>query len=217
MSKNPDRDFTGDYLRAILRGDRPAASRLVIEARNAGASVMDLYEEVIGPAMQSLGDMWYRDEVTVAQEHVATAVTELILTRCYEWLLDDIDPEIYGSAVLACPGEELHQVGLRMFSDVLDAVGMDSYYCGPRTPAEEIPGIVGEVEARLLALSVSMPTHLPVLKATLQRVRQNDPRVLILVGGRAVGAGRRMLDELDVRVSSNIRDGLKIVREELSD
>jgi len=201
-----------EYLDAILRGDRRVVTQLVTDARAQGVAVVDLYEHIIGPAMHRLGDLWYQDEISVAQEHVATAVTELILAQCYDWLLEDTEPTIEGAAVLACPGEEQHHLGLRMFADILDAMGMDTYYLGARTPVDELPGMLRRVDARLLGLSISMPANLPALQSALEIIHRSFPGIPVLVGGRGIARRENLLDSHGIRFAPTIGVGMSLAR-----
>ncbi|MFO7941813.1 MAG: cobalamin-dependent protein [Bacillota bacterium] len=213
MSERLANEHAREYLETILPGDRRAALNLIHRIHSAGVPVMDLYESVIGPAMRELGDLWYRNEISVAQEHVATAVSEFVLVHCYDWLLEEIEPEIDGIAVLACPGKEQHCLGLRMFADVLEALGLETHYCGPKTPAREIPGLVRRVNADLVALSVSMPTHIPVLKTTLSELERQAADLPVLVGGRALDNQIKVLRGSKARLTPTLTAGMEATRE----
>ncbi|MFP4200348.1 MAG: B12-binding domain-containing protein [Clostridia bacterium] len=216
MSDRLTSDYVEDYLERILSGDRRAALDLIHRIHSAGMPVIDLYEMVIGPAMHELGDLWYRNEISVAEEHVATAVSELILVHCYDWLLEEIEPQFEGTAVLACPGKEQHHLGLRMFADILEAMGLQTYYCGPRTPASEIPRLVRRVDADLVALSVSMPTHLPVLNLTLSKLQRDAPDLPVLIGGRALSDRDNTLHRTKARFTRTLNADMKLTRELLA-
>src|SRR5690606_23666308 len=71
------------YLTAVLGGDRREAFRLVDRACEAGTELSRLYLEVFQPAMREIGRLWQENAITVADEHVATAITQAAMTRAF--------------------------------------------------------------------------------------------------------------------------------------
>src|SRR3712207_4670693 len=66
------------YLEALLAGDRNAAVRAALDDGVArGLTVPDLYVGVIQPAQHRIGELWQENRLTVAHEHVATAISQL--------------------------------------------------------------------------------------------------------------------------------------------
>ncbi|MFY0540805.1 cobalamin B12-binding domain-containing protein [Nannocystis pusilla] len=72
----------GDHFAsALLAGDRPGALACAREALARG--VDHLYEDVVQPALVRLGDLWMRNEITIAEQHVATALAQSVLGALY--------------------------------------------------------------------------------------------------------------------------------------
>ena len=68
------------YLALQLAGERAAARWLLLQdGLNAGLSVAELYRSVLEPAQYRVGDLWQTNEINVAREHLATAVTEAVM------------------------------------------------------------------------------------------------------------------------------------------
>ena len=62
---------------AIVAGDETAA-RQRIERLASGVAVIDLCQRVIGPAMRHIGDDWAAGQVSIAQEHRASAARRVV-------------------------------------------------------------------------------------------------------------------------------------------
>ena len=75
---------TGDYLRALSRQDRSAAVGVAGRAADARASVEEVIEQMLVPAQVEVGVRAQRDDWSIADEHAATAITEVVLgcSRC---------------------------------------------------------------------------------------------------------------------------------------
>lgn len=177
-------DLFDAYLQAIREGDRRAAFGVVDGAREAGVDLNRLYVEVFQPAMREVGRLWQDNVITVADEHVATAITQAAMARAFEQIFTWGDGE-GRSLVAACADTERHEVGLRMICDLLELNGWNTTYLGATVPVESLVMMVERKKPDAVALSVSIAPHLPRLRLMIEQIRsliRNPP--LILVGGR---------------------------------
>ena len=172
------------YLAAQLAGDRREALRLLVdEGLLRGIPLQDIHLKIIQPAQYEIGRLWQENRISVAQEHLATAISQLALSHLYRHL--PRDPFNGKVVMLSCVEGELHEVGARMASDFLEMAGFDVRFLGANVPTHHLVRMVREQTPDLLALSVSMTYHLPALRTALEQVRAVAPRLHIAVGGLA--------------------------------
>lgn len=172
------------YLAAQLAGDRREALRLLVdEGLLRGIPLQDIQLKVIQPAQYEIGRLWQENRISVAQEHLATAISQLALSHLYRHL--PRDPSNGKVVMVSCVEGELHEVGARMASDFLEMAGFDVRFLGANVPTAHLVRMVREQTPDLLALSVSMTYHLPALRTALEQVRAAAPRLPIAVGGLA--------------------------------
>lgn len=173
------------YLGAIRDGDRVRAFKVVDAARGAGLDLGTLYVGVFQPALREIGSLWQRNEITVAEEHLATAITEAAMARAYAAAFTWHAP-VGRTLVAACVDGERHEVGLRMVCDLLDLEGWDTSYLGASVPVESLVAMVNRRRPDVLALSVALTPHLTRLRITIDAVRQalGDAQPVIIAGGR---------------------------------
>jgi methanogenic corrinoid protein MtbC1 len=86
---------------------------------------------------------------------------------------------------MACVEGELHDVGARICADVLDLHGFDVRFLGANVPTDCLLSFVEHTRPHLVALSVTLPTHLPAARAALAALRARTEAPLA-VGGRAL-------------------------------
>lgn len=186
-----------DFLAAQLAGDRQAALRVLVEnGLQRGFTIPELHLKVIQPAQYEIGRLWQENRISVAREHLATAIAQLGLAHLYRHLPRD---ESNGRKVLvSCVEGELHEVGARMASDFLEMAGFDVYFLGANVPTEHLASMVREEKPDLVVLSVAITYHLPALKAAVARLRQEHPRLPIAVGGGALSWAPELERGLDV-------------------
>ena len=177
-----------DYLAAIVAGDRHRAMAAVESARAAGLGLRETYLEVLQPAQREVGRLWSAGTVTVAQEHLATAITQSVMSH----LASDVFAAAPGngpSLVAACVGPERHELGLRMLSDLLELEGWTTTYLGATVPGSDLVRMVESRAPAVVALSVTLPPHLLALRDVVDRLRAGPRPPLVMVGGSAFLGG----------------------------
>ncbi len=175
-----------DYLAALLRGDRREASQLVTKSLDEGAPLRDVYRHVFEPAQQEIGRLWQLNEVSVAQEHFCTAATQYIMTQLYGRVFTG---ERIGSrrAVAMCVGGELHEVGLRIVTDLLELAGWETWYLGASVPPAAAVQLCVERNADVLLVSATLPPHIASVAEVVRlfKSRRELDGAKVIVGGRA--------------------------------
>lgn len=144
-----------------------------------------MYLDVFQPALREIGRLWQENEITVAEEHLATAVTQVSMSRLYIECCMSTPPA--GRTLLAaCAPTEKHEVGLRMICDLLELEGWDATYLGAEVPEDSLIAMIRTARPDVLALSASIAPHLPQLRALIAAVRVTFgvAAPYILVGGR---------------------------------
>jgi methanogenic corrinoid protein MtbC1 len=182
---------------AQLAGNRDEAVRVVLDGMAGGASVQELQLSVIQEAQREIGRLWQDNRISVAQEHMATAISHMVLARLY----DEASREpANGMVVLvACVQGELHDFPARLIADALDLAGFDVRYLGADVPADTLLERVAEIQPDMVALSATMDFNMPALRDAVQRVRAlTRDRRPIMIGGAACTASVGVIDELGV-------------------
>jgi MerR family transcriptional regulator, light-induced transcriptional regulator len=185
---DPNRPFStvaNTYLKSLLLLNRDEAVAYLLREVDAGLSIKDVFEHVILPVQQEVGRLWQLNKITVVQEHYCTAVAELVLTRLqrkYIGTRRDV------SALTLCPEGEEHCLGLRLFSEVLEADGWNVTYIGPKSPTRDIVKHLQTFRTDVVAISVATPLNLGKTKQLIDAIKglspQRQPR--IIVGGAAL-------------------------------
>lgn len=183
VQEGPHRRLALQYLEAVLDGRREDAEKVVLTAVDTGLAVGDVYEHVLQPAQIELGRMWHAGEVTVADEHFASAITQAIMS-----ILRSRFPKRKKNGklvVAAAVGGELHEIGVRMVADFFEMDGWDVVYLGANTPSTDIVSVIRDRHADLLAASASTLLHVSAVGELIEQVREDEgcARTKVLVGG----------------------------------
>lgn len=170
-----------EFLTALLAGDRGTAIRLVTDAADSGMPIETIYLDVFQPALREVGRLWELGRITVAQEHLVTAATQVAMAQLY--------PRIFGSTktgrtiVVASVGGELHEIGGRMLADIFELRGWTTLYAGANTPIGAIVDLANEHRADVVAISATFGAHVPLVTEVVQKLRAST-RARVIVGGR---------------------------------
>jgi methanogenic corrinoid protein MtbC1 len=171
------------YMDALLRGDRLSASTMVLEAVRQGTAIKDIYLHIFQRCQREIGRLWQTNQISVAQEHFSTAVTQLVMSQLYPYIFAS---EKKGRRLVAtCVGGELHELGARMVADFFEMDGWDTYFLGANTPMETVLCTIAEREVDVLAISATMTFHIDQVTALTAELRRAglDKRTKVLVGG----------------------------------
>lgn len=80
---------------------------------------------------------------------------------------------------------ELHEMGIRMLADIFEMEGWDTFYLGANMPNRQLMEALLSYRADLLAISVTLPTHVSHAAQLIQKIRSDKDfsKLKILVGG----------------------------------
>jgi methanogenic corrinoid protein MtbC1 len=171
------------FVQAILTGERKAALAVANEALRRGATVRDLYADVFQDALYEVGRRWETNSITVAQEHMATAVTQYVMAHVFG-TIESVGPRRGVAVMTGVPGE-LHHVGALMISDMLEAEGWQVQFLGSNLPIAAILSAIAEARPQLVGISVTMPFNLHHATRLIAAAKRGDPGVRVVVGGAA--------------------------------
>jgi len=197
------------YLDALRAGNRQSAQAVVKTALARGFDVRDIYLHVFQPAMYEIGRLWEQNQFTVAQEHLATAITQSVMAQVYGSVV--LRPRLGRTVVATCLGGELHELGIRMVSDFFEMDGWDVYYLGANVPTESVVSMVRERRADLLAISLTLLIQLPHLRELIAAVRRSPvgARVKIMVGGQPLNGDPSLIPSIGADlVARDARDAV---------
>jgi methanogenic corrinoid protein MtbC1 len=181
-ASSPVRDA---YLAALLRADPRGAADVIAAAREGGMTVPELYLSVFQPALYEVGRLWQVGEATVAQEHLATATTQTLVSRLDWGRGSPPDPDRI--VITTATQDELHAMGSRFLADFLETDGWTVIDLGAGTPTEDLVRLAAQIRPTLVCLSTALSTNLVHAQAAVDALHELGTPPLIAAGGHAYG------------------------------
>jgi methanogenic corrinoid protein MtbC1 len=183
------------YLHALIAGDQRQCQEIFEAWLAACPDLCVLYDGLIQRSLYEVGALWERNQVSVATEHLATAISEGLMNLVYPRLFNL--PHVGKSAVVACSANEYHQIGGKMVADIFELNGWRGYFFGANTLAKDLLELIRDKHPNAVALSLALHFNLDAMIGLAETIRGAFPDVPILVGGQAfLSSGRERAEQI---------------------
>ena len=171
---------------ALVRGDQKTTVEIFREGARQSQGFLDAELHLVQPTLYRIGRGWQDNRISIAQEHLATAMVHGLLAR--EFASAGSAPPNDRSVVLAGVEGNHHVVGLRIVADAFELAGWDVRFLGANTPTRSLVQLVREERPNLVGLSASMPQHLRSAREAIACLRSElgDARPAVMLGGLAI-------------------------------
>jgi excisionase family DNA binding protein len=168
------------FFDAVKRGRAGEATALLLEAHMLGAGLDSIFDEVVAPSLQRVGDLWHGAEISVAEEHLATCTA----TRAVESLAASTRRAgaKAGTAVCCSAEEEMHTLPVLCAQALLEGAGWEVRNLGGHTPFFALAEYVEKQKPALVCVS-----------ATLQRELEHNARDYAQFSSAARACGARVV------------------------
>jgi methanogenic corrinoid protein MtbC1 len=180
------------FMDAVRADNDQLALRIVQERLESGATPEVIMLELLAPAADSLGELWYRDDCGFVDVTVGTGLLQRVLRELGQ--RQALAPLTYQSPgrilVSSLPGEQ-HTLGLYVVAEFFYSDGW-GVVVGPPTEERSTAQIASEEWFDLIGFSIARDDALLPLRHEIASTRRRslNPRVRILVGGHAVNEHR---------------------------
>lgn len=185
----------------LIAGDEPGSWSVIEAAMASGIEPASIYVDVLAPALAAIGSAWAIGEVTIADEHRATAVTNRLIGR--------LGPRFHrpgrtrGTIVIGAVAGDQHGVPIAIASDLLRGKGFTVIDLGADSPVESFLD-AGTSADRLLAIGISASASGvdDAVIATADAVTEQIG-CPIVIGGNGIGSKAREAHASAITSSAN--------------
>lgn len=146
---HPIAELRQRWIAACLAFDEPRAQRVLDQAFALYAAESVCFE-VLQKGLAEIGQGWYEGNITVQQEHFASA---LAIRRLDALIMGTPPPTRPGRILIGCPPEERHTFSPLFLALLLRRHGWDALYLGVNVPLEQMSQTLENSHADLLILS----------------------------------------------------------------
>lgn len=181
FSKNMD-GVIEVVLEEALQGDRDGLFELFIYLTKNRVRFVNLIDEIIQPALEKIGFMWEKNQLSVGDEHLASDTIKTALSRLFVHLPRQKKKNI--KVVCACSEGEYHDIGIQALAYELELSGYTMHYLGANTPFRSINTIIKKEKPLYVFLSTTSPTVSDAeifrnIKRIEQICKENDSKLIL--------------------------------------
>jgi DNA-binding NarL/FixJ family response regulator len=180
MSGNPAPLPASRFRDAITAGDAPAAESAARGLLSDGMPLLRLYEHLTD-ALEHVGECWELGEMTVAQEHRATAAARRVVAR-----LRGAPPHaVRGTVLLTTLEGEQHTLGIDVLEHLFEVARFRAVAVGDVPVADLLEMVSRTTALRAVIVSAHLPVAAGALRKTVMAIRRAAPMTQVIVGGPA--------------------------------
>ena len=184
--RRPTRSVHRERLeRRLLAGDEPGAWGVVESAMSSGAEPSEVLTDLLAPSLRSIGERWAGGELSIADEHRASAVAQRLIAR--------MGPRFArpgrrrGAVVLGPVAGDRHSLPTAILGDLLRGAGLEVVDLGADCPAESFVDAVHWADSPCaVGICVTAPEAVAGVPAVISTLRDAGVRCPVVVGGGAV-------------------------------
>ncbi len=209
--ESPHRRLVLEYLETVLSGRCDDARNIVTQVAETGVSVPEIYEQILEPAQIEVGRMWHAGEINVADEHLASATTQSVMSLLRPRFA--AKPKNGKRVIATSAAGDLHEIGVRMVADYFEIDGWNVFYLGANTPSVDVLEMLKSHKAELLALSVSTSRRIREVGELIEALRADNEcaQAKVLVGGGPFTAIPDLYKEVNADgCAASARDAVRV-------
>lgn len=192
-------------LRCLMHGDVEDAKK-VYEDYSTHSGTANFFEKILTPVMYKVGDLWAKNKIGIADEHVCSNVANTLVKIIFERNM--VRPT--KKKVLVCtPEGEHHNLGANILESHLSCHGFKVHNLSPSEPHESIVRYVESAKPDVVFVSITLADNIKPGQRLVKRIKERT-NVPIFVGGQAVREYNARFDAIVVRDSS-LKDLPKLI------
>jgi len=181
------------FIEALLRSERERALELALEVQARAGTRVGVFVDLLQPAQYEIGELWYRGEIQVEDEHRATAVVQHV-TEALPPTPSATPVARSARCLMAAMGEEQHLLGLRQLQLAFEDDGWPVTLMGTRVQASALADQVRATDPSLVCVSAGYLPTTGSIRRGIEAVR--ELRIPVLVGGPAFNRAPRLWREV---------------------
>ena len=173
----------------LLAGDEAGAWNVIEASMMSGLEPSEVYLDALAPALAAIGSAWAAGELSIADEHRATAVTNRLIGR--------LGPRFHrpgqtrGTIVLGAVAGDHHAVPTAIASDLLRGNGFTVIDLGANSPIESFLDAASSAD-RLIAVGITSSTAETddQIITTVNAIKE-QLQCPVVIGGHGIGSKAR--------------------------
>lgn len=182
----------------IIDSQRTESVKLIDQISNELGYFLAI-NEVLEPVLLEIGEMWSKENLSLAQGYVAAKITEDILLKAVDssdWQLKQKENNV--PVILANIEDDFHSLGRKMIGTFLTATGWQVHDLGNDMLAEDLVDAAEQFNAPIIGVSAMMYTSALNIKKVRKEIdrRNLQNKIKLAVGGAIFKVRPQLVSEV---------------------
>ncbi len=162
-----------------------------------------LFEELLIPLLEKIGQNWQEGVYRVVNEHMASTIVGAFLSNLRDsHKISDSAPKI----LFTTPTGQYHEFGALLAAATAASLGWKVIYLGPNLPITDFMAAAEQLNAKAVAFSLIYPPNDSQLKKELDKLKVMRKDIAIIAGGRVADTYINTLNELGAYLANDMND-----------
>ncbi len=162
-----------------------------------------LFEELLIPLLEKIGQNWQEGIYRVVNEHMASTIVGAFLSNLRD---GHKIPETAPKILFTTPTGQYHEFGALLAAATAASLGWKVIYLGPNLPITDFMAAAEQLNAKAVALSLIYPPDDPQLKKELEKLKIMRKDIAVIAGGRVADTYLSTLNELGAYLVNDMKD-----------
>ncbi|MFX3622986.1 MAG: B12-binding domain-containing protein [Ectobacillus sp.] len=166
----------------FLHGNFHSSLSFLQQEISSGATQQSIYELVTN-SMYIIGDLWKKNKISVAQEHIASAICKQTLSILNYMFWSRPVQQQRPKVILFYPEHESHDIGLQIIHSTFITHGFESRLLGANLPLSDALHYIYAWKPEIVGISISANSYTNMLSEYISAIRTFPFIKDILIGG----------------------------------
>ena len=169
----------------LVEGGEEAVANAFIVAYLEGKPLTEIIDRLVCPAMQAIGELWHRGEISITQEHLATRT---VISAVYKLRNALPVPKMKNGLAICCAMEgDLHELPTLLAQIAIENEGLEVINFGASTPLYCLADEVLRHSPNFVCVSAAVVNDVERLTRDYKDFREKTAKLKIpvLLGGGA--------------------------------
>ena len=177
-----------DLALALLDGQSNDAFQILETLYSNQTTVASIYQNYVTKAMQEIGRSWEEDEITVADEHLATSTCDFVLAKFHSVVYKKPLTASSKNAMFFSVEKEQHSLGMKMAAQIFEQQGWNVRFMGANLPLNYAVEAAERFSPDVIGISLTIIHHLDQLKEYVDALEAINSHPQIIVGSRLLSS-----------------------------
>jgi methanogenic corrinoid protein MtbC1 len=192
--------------RHLIKGDFDSTKQLY-DTYSLASGIPSFFEKILTPVMYQIGDMWAKNQLGIADEHVASNIANTLVKMINSKYTDMPTKK---KIVICVPEGEEHNLGANILETHLASIGHRVYNLTPTEPHDSIVNFIGSTKPDSVIVSITLEDNIRPGQRLVKKIRDRFD-VPIYVGGQAIKNDQVRFENAQIIRDTSLKNIAKLV------